>query len=721
MSHANDNNPQTADQLTAVTGVHLMQGIGHKPAEGFWTEAWRQVFKRPGAVLGIAWVGIIAFFAIFAPLIANGHPILVVDQAGVNPLGKLLSGIGPALVSGDGLRLLFFTILWSLAWIATPRRLPMPVLVALAGFATLVFTIRFSVLYFTGVETSGAEAVVSQVATDEPIEAQVALNAKAAGGFIFQIVTDLAALTGLAWAAAAFNIDRRVRIATTPVIVVAYVCALLGMAAGADPKLPVTSPMLEYLSVVDLALLVGGVAGVLLLVPRWWGSRGDRAKALLVASLQAGLTIVVHSFVSGRATSRDQSEWMRAMTQHPSFEVLAAFGIAALVAVPFVVVYPFNKTGHRVGASGLIGLALFGLLAAQWSTPLPQFEYRAKQTRGEISAVYTIIPWSPTQSGTAVDLLDPGSNVFSQILKGLEDVTLSDRSLATRVRVRDMPLDEETLAAIRTQLGFAAATLPMTPDDAFEVVQLAAAEDPDLTVAGAVRALERQRAPAYLLGTDSGGRDMLSQLLHACRLSISIGLVSTTIAVFIGVTIGALMGYFGGWVDMLLYRVVEVFMAIPLLFLLIVAAAVLPRNTYVMMAIIGCVTWTGSARFIRAEFYKLRNQDFVQSARAVGLPLRSVLFKHMLPNGVTPVLVDASFAIAAAILAEAVLSYLGLSDQDQASWGRLLSDANNQVGEFMWWLAIFPGFAIFLTVLSYNLIGEALRDAIDPKLKKARV
>jgi len=113
--------------------------------------------------------------------------------------------------------------------------------------------------------------------------------------------------------------------------------------------------------------------------------------------------------------------------------------------------------------------------------------------------------------------------------------------------------------------------------------------------------------------------------------------------------VGALMGYFGGWVDMLLYRVVEVFMAIPLLFLLIVAAAVLPRNTYVMMAIIGCVTWTGSARFIRAEFYKLRGQDFVQSARAVGLPLRSVLFKHMLPNGVTPVLVDASFAIAAAI------------------------------------------------------------------------
>jgi len=227
--------------------------------------------------------------------------------------------------------------------------------------------------------------------------------------------------------------------------------------------------------------------------------------------------------------------------------------------------------------------------------------------------------------------------------------------------------------------------------------------------------------PRFVLGTDALGQDVLSQMLHACRLSISIGLVSTGIAVAIGVTIGALMGYFGGWVDLVLYRVVETFMAIPVLFLLIVAAGVLPRNTYVMMAIIGCVTWTGAARFTRAEFMRLRSQDFVQSAKAVGLPLRSILFRHMLPNGVTPVLVDASFAIAVAIQIEAVLSFLGLGPADQASWGRLLASATNESGEFKWWLAIFPGLAIFLTALSYNLVGEALRDAIDPKLRKARV
>jgi len=223
----------------------------------------------------------------------------------------------------------------------------------------------------------------------------------------------------------------------------------------------------------------------------------------------------------------------------------------------------------------------------------------------------------------------------------------------------------------------------------------------------------------FVMGSDAVGRDVMSQMLHACRLSISVGLVSTGIAVVIGVTIGSLMGYFGGKVDLLLYRVVEVFMAIPVLFLLIVAAAVLPRNTYVMMAIIGCVSWTGAARFIRAEFLRLRSQDFVQSARAVGLPLRSILFKHMLPNGVTPVLVDASFAVAAAILAEATLSFLGLGPEGQASWGKLLASATNTTGTFVWWLAIFPGLAIFLTVLGYNLLGEALRDAIDPKLRKA--
>lgn len=264
--------------------------------------------------------------------------------------------------------------------------------------------------------------------------------------------------------------------------------------------------------------------------------------------------------------------------------------------------------------------------------------------------------------------------------------------------------------------------IPLSPfQRSFEVRWLppgSTAEDSD-RLSETQKAARRESGTTYLLGTDGQGQDVFAQLIHACRLSISIGLVSTGIAVTIGVTLGALMGYFGGWVDLMLYRIVEIFMAIPVLFLLIVASAVLQPNIYVMMAIIGCATWTGAARFTRAEFYRLRDQEFVQAARALGLPLRSILFRHMLPNGVTPVLVDASFAIAAAILIEAILSFLLLGPTDQASWGRLLADAINDVGGFLWWLAVLPGFAIFLTVLGLTLVGEALRDAIDPKLKKA--
>lgn len=279
--------------------------------------------------------------------------------------------------------------------------------------------------------------------------------------------------------------------------------------------------------------------------------------------------------------------------------------------------------------------------------------------------------------------------------------------------------DEELAGRVRAVYTL----VPFSPEQRFSELNRV----PPGTSLGEGLGLPPDSAPSYrrfLLGSDAFGQDVLSHLLHACRLAISIGLVSTGIAVLIGVTVGALAGYFGGVIDLLLQRVIEIFMAVPVLFLLIVAAGVLPqqlRNTYVTMAIIGAVTWTSAARYTRAEFLKLRSQDFVQSAKAVGLPLRAILFKHMLPNGVTPVLVDASFLIAGAIIAEATLSYLGLGPIDQASWGKLLSSAMSSEGEFKWWLAVFPGLAIFLTVLSYNIVGETFRDAIDPKLKKARV
>ena len=164
-------------------------------------------------------------------------------------------------------------------------------------------------------------------------------------------------------------------------------------------------------------------------------------------------------------------------------------------------------------------------------------------------------------------------------------------------------------------------------------------------------------------------------------------------------------------------RLIEIFEAVPTLFLLLTFVAFFGRSLYIMMVIIGITSWPGYARYVRAEFLRLRQQDFVQAAIAAGLPLNSILFRHMLPNGVGPVLVAASFGVASAILAEATLSFLGLGLVGDPSWGEMLNQAV-QSSSFNWWMAAFPGAAIFLTVFAYNLIGESLRDAIDPYLRK---
>ena len=224
----------------------------------------------------------------------------------------------------------------------------------------------------------------------------------------------------------------------------------------------------------------------------------------------------------------------------------------------------------------------------------------------------------------------------------------------------------------------------------------------------------------HWLGTDDVGSDVLCRLIHGSRISLSVGFVAVGISSVIGIVVGAVLGYFGGKVDFVGMRVVEIMMAIPTFFLIITIVAFFPRSLLNIMIIIGITSWTGDARFIRAEFFKLRGQDFVQAAVSLGLPLRSILFRHMLPNGIAPVLVNATFGIAGAIFIEAALSFLGFGVAPPTpSWGQMLSLGIGTTGRFVWWLTLFPGLAIFLTVLVYNLAGEGLRDAIDPRLRKA--
>jgi peptide/nickel transport system permease protein len=219
----------------------------------------------------------------------------------------------------------------------------------------------------------------------------------------------------------------------------------------------------------------------------------------------------------------------------------------------------------------------------------------------------------------------------------------------------------------------------------------------------------------HLLGTDELGRDIMARMIHGAGISLKVGIVAVGISLFIGLLLGALAGYYGGIVDIMLSRVIEVVICFPFLFLILAVIAFLPPSIYNIMIVIGITRWTDIARYTRGEFIRLKGKEFTEAARALGATDRKIIFKHILPNSMAPVLVTATFGIANAILIEAALSFLGFGVQPPAaSWGGILSSAREQ--DFAWWMTTFPGLAIFISVTAYNLLGEGLRDATDPRV-----
>lgn len=219
-------------------------------------------------------------------------------------------------------------------------------------------------------------------------------------------------------------------------------------------------------------------------------------------------------------------------------------------------------------------------------------------------------------------------------------------------------------------------------------------------------------------GTDDLGREVFVRMLYGARISLLVGFVAVGISTLIGIVLGALAGYYGGWVDSLVMRFVDIMLCFPTFFLILAVIAFLDPSIWNIMIVIGLTSWMGVARLIRAEFLSLRQRDFVLAAQALGATDLRLIFRHILPNAMSPVLVSATLGVAGAILTESALSFLGIGVQPPTpSWGNMLIVGKQTLGS-AWWLSVIPGLAILITVLGYNLFGEGIRDALDPRLKE---
>ncbi len=231
-----------------------------------------------------------------------------------------------------------------------------------------------------------------------------------------------------------------------------------------------------------------------------------------------------------------------------------------------------------------------------------------------------------------------------------------------------------------------------------------------------LRVLEPPSAD-HPLGTDELGRDVLSRMAHGARISMEVGFVATGIATAIGLLVGLVAGFYGKWVDAVLMRFVDIMLCFPSFFLILAVIAFLGPSILNIMAVIGLTSWMGAARLVRAEMLSLKERDFVAAARAQGAGDLRIIFRHILPNALAPILVWATLGVAGAILVESSLSFLGIGVQPPTpSWGNILTAGKDNI-EFAWWLSVYPGLAILVTVLGYYLLGEGIQDAADPRLK----
>lgn len=309
--------------------------------------------------------------------------------------------------------------------------------------------------------------------------------------------------------------------------------------------------------------------------------------------------------------------------------------------------------------------------------------------------------------------------VVIAIVAVLADVLANDKPIVCSIRneVRFPVFVEYGVTMGLTQWGaeFATADWKTLPYDwaVWPPVPYA----PNSTDKNLVTLKDRAPSGAHILGTDGLGRDVLAGIIHGSRYALSIGFIAMSIALTLGIILGAIAGFFGGLVDIIISRLIEIVITFPRFFLIITIVALVEQGSlWLIMGLIGLTGWTSIARFMRAEVLRVRNLDYISAATALGYSTPRVIFRHVIPNAIAPVLIYAAFGIVSAILFESALSFLGFGvPPTVVTWGSVLQAARSSTAS--WWLAIFPGLMIFITVSAFNLIGDALRDATDPRLR----
>ncbi|MBD3675102.1 MAG: ABC transporter permease [Planctomycetaceae bacterium] len=411
-----------------------------------------------------------------------------------------------------------------------------------------------------------------------------------------------------------------------------------------------------------------------------------------------------------RSAFRDVSDNLPTKTYWPVFESLVWSEIAFMLFLIILIFGRFWKPlVERFDPSGkkklvpivylavpLIGALIWKLTVPERVdiTPYRQGTMADADNAADADVIYESVVWPPIPFALDESNLD---KLFAEP-KYLKGVT---SSVLTPQKLNQLEDEEETRQKKLKQAKVA--------NNKQLVQELEAEENPLHTSVPWSR--------PHIMGTDDSGRDLLTRMIWGGRVSLSVGIVSVSIALTIGVIVGSIAGYFRGSVDMLISRVIEIVICFPSFFLILAIVAFLGPGIFKIMMVIGLTSWTGIARLVRGEFLRLSNQEFVLAGQSLGYSPWRIIFRHILPNAMAPVLVSATFGVAGAILTESALSFLGLGiSVPTPSWGGILSTGRNYIIDAPW-IIFYPGMAIFITITSYNLVAEAFRDAADPRLR----